>query len=411
LNTVNSDEGTSGIFYGWKIVAALFIILVFTSGLGFYNHSVILTALSREVGFPLGLVSGAVSVFFFTTGIAGLIIGSLLERYDVRFIIAFGSLLASVSLGGMGYVTEIWQLYLLYFFFGIGFSASGFLPATTLIARWFDKSRARALSVASTGLSVGGVILTPISASLVANEGIAGASPWLGFLYFAGVFPVCIFVLRSTPSDIGLQADGGKPEMLSAEGGIRFAEAIRQKYFWTLSVSYLFVMLAQVGAITHQYGIVGELLEGREAAYAIGVLPLFSILGRLAGGVAIDFLSTQRFTVVMMLLQAASFLLIAFAGSGLTLLAGLAVFGLTVGNLLMLQPLLIAEIYGLLNYSRIYSWSNLLTMLGVATGPALMGYLVVIEGTYRLSYTAAAVSSLVACLVFLFAKPPVQNNS
>lgn len=92
------------------------------------------------------------------------------------------------------------------------------------------------------------------------------------------------------------------------------------------------------------------------------------------------------------------------------LLLGLALFGLTVGNLLMLQPLLIAEVYGLVNYSRIYSWSNLLTMLGVAGGPALMGYLAVIEDSYRLPYLVAAVSGLVACFVFLLAKPPAQNN-
>ena len=115
------EEGRRGVpvFYGWKIVAALFVILTFTSGLGFYNHSVILTALSSEVGFPLATVSGAVSVFFFVSGISGLIIGSLLEKYDVRVIIAFGSVLASMSLGAMGYVSETWQLYFLYVLFGI----------------------------------------------------------------------------------------------------------------------------------------------------------------------------------------------------------------------------------------------------------------------------------------------------
>jgi len=402
----------NGIFYGWKIVAALFVILAFSSGLGFYNHSVILTALSNDAGFPLGLVSGAVSVFFFVTGISGLVVGSLLERHDVRLIIGFGSVLASVSLGAIGYVTEIWQLYLVYVLFGIGFSASGLLPATTLIARWFHKNRAKALSIASTGLSIGGVILTPLSASLVASQGIAIASPWLGILYFAGVFPACIFVLRSAPSDIGLAADGRKTEgnTSSAADGITFGVAIRQGYFWALSIAYLFVMLAQVGAIAHQYGIVGEHLKGGEAAYAIAVLPFFSILGRLAGGFVIDLFSTSKFTITMMFFQAASLALIAFAGSSVALLLGLALFGLTVGNLLMLQPLLIAEVYGLVNYSRIYSWSNLVMMLGVAAGPALMGYLTVIEDSYRLSYLAAAVSGLVACFVFLLAKPTVQNN-
>ena len=45
-------------------------------------------------------------------------------------------------------------------------------------------------------------------------------------------------------------------------------------------------------------------------------------------------------------------------------------FGATVGNLLMLQPLLLAEAFGVREYPRIYL-SQLLSTLGVAPGPAL----------------------------------------
>jgi len=50
-------------------------------------------------------------------------------------------------------------------------------------------------------------------------------------------------------------------------------------------------------------------------------------------------------------------------------------FGLTVGNVLMLQPLLLVDAFGTREYARIYSVSQLLTALGVAGGPALVGLL------------------------------------
>jgi MFS family permease len=412
LESRGGQESVEAIFYGWKIVAALFVILAFTSGLGFYNHSVLLTALAGEEGFPLAVVSSAVSVFFLVSGFSGLVIGSLLERYDVRFIIAFGALLASVSLACIGYVSDIWQLYLLYVIFGIGFSASGILPSTTLIARWFHKNRARALSLASTGLSIGGVILTPLSAAMVAENGITAASPWLGLLYFVGVVPVCLFVLRSEPEVLGLKADGGRSNSTLSPvlDGIKFQDAIRQGYFWALSIAFLFVMLAQVGGIAHQYGIISQHLDKSEVAYGIAVLPLFSIIGRLAGGFIIDLFSTSKFTIFMMLLQSAALGLMAFAGNAAVLIFGLAVFGITVGNLLMLQPLLLAEVYGLLHYSRIFAWSNLVTIFGLAVGPALMGYLTVFDATYTLSFAVGAVSGLFACVVFFLGKPPSTSG-
>ena len=70
----------------------------------------------------------------------------------------------------------------------------------------------------------------------------------------------------------------------------------------------------------------------------------------------------------------------------------------------MLQPLLVAEVYGLISYSRIYSWSNFVTILGIAIGPALMGYLATIDETYSMSFFAAALSGLLACGIFILGR-------
>ncbi|MEL6983307.1 MAG: MFS transporter, partial [Actinomycetota bacterium] len=52
-----------------------------------------------------------------------------------------------------------------------------------------------------------------------------------------------------------------------------------------------------------------------------------------------------------------------------------AVFGISIGNLLMLQPLLLAEGFGVKNYGRIYSFNQLFGTIGVAGGPLALGVL------------------------------------
>lgn len=366
-----------------------------------------LNALSGEAGFPVTVASTAVSIFFFTSGVVGLGIAVLLERYDVRYTITVGTLLAGASLAAVGHVTSEWQLYLVYMLFGIGFSASGLLPATTLVTRWFQKRRALALSVASTGLSIGGVTITPVSAVVIDSIGIGASSPILGGVYIVGILPISLLVLRSQPEDMGLAADGEarSSESSAAYDGVLFMDALKQRYFWALGISYIFVMMAQVGGIAHQYGIVREYLEGHAAAMALGVLPLFSILGRLAGGIIVDRVSAWRFTLIMMALQAVSLAGLGVGANTLFLLLNLALFGITVGNLLMLQPLLIAESYGLIQYSRIYSFSNLLTMIGVGLGPGVMGYLYSLEDSYGPAYLFAALAGGVATFIFLAGRP------
>jgi MFS family permease len=394
------------LYYGWKIVASLFVILLFTSALGFYNHSILLDALATQRGFPITIASSAVSVFFLAAGISGPGIAWLIERYDVRPVIVAGAVMAAVPLSALGQVETQLQLYVLYAVFGVGFSASGLLPATTLITRWFRRNRAMALSVASTGLSLGGIVITPLSAALIESVGLASACPMLGAVYFFGVAPVAILALRNEPASLNLAMDGDDAPASNPDDGIYFSQAIRMRYFWTLSIAYVFVMVAQVGGIAHQYGIVSQYMDGTEAAMALAILPLFSIIGRLAGGMIINGVSAWHFTLVMIVMQAASLAVMALGGSAYGLMIGLALFGITVGNLLMLQPLLIAETFGLVNYARIYAISNMMTTLGVSVGPVAMGAVIGFSGSYAIAYLVAAGAGAAAFVVFVPIRPP-----
>ena len=185
---------------------------------------------------------------------------------------------------------------------------------------------------------------------------------------------------------------------------------IREATFWGLSVAWIFVMLAQVGGIAHQYGLVMENLTMAEAAVVLGVLPLFSVIGRLIGGLIVDRMSGHTFSLIVMMIQGVSLFVLAFSNGAFGLIVGLALLGITVGNLLMLQPLLIAEVWGLRHYSRIYATSNLLTMLGIAAGPVVMGYLLSETGNYTASFVTAGISSLIAIVVFFFWGPRSDRN-
>ena len=405
-----SDEKTSQIYYGWKIVAAIFVLLTFTSGLSFYNHAIYLNALAEQPAFTVSIASSAVSIFFFTGGITGLFVAKWVQEYDPRICISVGALLSFLSLSVLAYVTTTWQLFLVYGLFGAGFSASSLIPATTLVTKWFRRRRAMALSISSTGLSLGGVILTPLSILMVESLGFEIAAPLIGVIYLLGVIPVAWMFLRVSPESMGLLPDGEKLNSQSAdeeprdndEGGLYFRDVIRGRFFWGVSLAYIFIMAAQVGGIAHQYGLVREQLSEAETAIAVAILPVFSIIGRLAGGWIVDQMSIRKFAIIMMILQASSLSLLSTGFSVTTLCIGLAVFGASVGNLLMLQPLLIAEAFGVKDYARIFSVSNLMSSWGTAMGPAVLGFVYAANtNLYQLPYMVAAISGALGVGLFL----------
>jgi len=399
------------MFYGWRLVAGLFVILSLSSGLGFYNHAVLIQALAESGRFSIETASSGVSLFFFVSGIAGIGLAPMLERFDVRWIVCSGACLSALGLWWIGGITTNAELYLVYALFGLGFCGSGLLPATTLIARWFILHRARALSIASTGLSVGGMLVTPVSAYWIQTLGLTEAVSRQAFLYVLVVVPVTLWLLRSAPADVGLVPDGyAQQAPTESLSGRSFEEGIRDPFFWWLNIAYLVLMLAQVGAIAHQYGLLTERLPSHLLAAALMILPLSSVVGRLIGGFALDRISMFGFTLLMMLGQALSLLILAFAQPVWLIALGLAALGFTVGNLLMLQPLIMADRYGLKSYSRLFSWANFMSVLGVASGPGLMGWLFALSGGYQWPFLLASAAGGLAALLFLGCRLSARPN-
>ncbi|MES1990494.1 MAG: MFS transporter [Pseudomonadota bacterium] len=387
-----------GWFYGWFVVAAILVVLSIGSGLGFYNLSVFLKAFVSQSGFSVKHASTATACFFIASGLAGLVVGALIERYDVRWVMSGGALLCGGTMFGASHVHELWQLYLFYAVFGVGYCACALLPCTTLMARWFQRRRSQALSIGSTGLSLGGILLTPLSARLIATLGLDGAAPWLAIIMF-GIVPITWLVIRPSPLDYGIGPDGD-PIKRDASGapvaadGIDYAIAIRSRFFILMTATFVFAMMAQVGTIAHLFSLVsGRTGSEATAAYALSCMAGASVIGRLIGGYALITISSRGFVVWLAIAQALVLVLFAYAESTVALLLVATLFGFTVGNLLMMAPLMTAEAFGLKAYGRILSLNQLCNVAGVASGPVVMGYLFAETGGYRTAFLSMALAS------------------
>lgn len=376
-DTVSTEPtDTGGVFYGWVIVGAVFFILLVTAGLGFYNASVILSAGADELNTEVGTVSFGPTLFFGISGITGFVLSKRMELVDIRWFYVTGGVVGAIALVGLRYVDSVIGLYLFFALFGVGFAMAGLVPSTTLIARWFSKRRSVALSMGSTGLSVGGILLTPVAAGYIDDHDLAAAGPWMALVWFLGVVPVALLLLRSSPAEKGLQPDGAPaPATITAVPGSTLAEARATRFFQMLCITYAMIFLAQVGGIAQLFNLAKERTDADVAATVLSTMALSSVVGRLIGGVVVIRLSTKLMTSSLTVVQAVALAMIAFADTRSTLLVAAAVFGLSVGNLLMLQPLLIAEAFGVKEYSRVYSLNQLFGTIGVALGPFVLGLL------------------------------------
>ena len=397
-----------GRFPGWRVVSGCFVVLLINAGLAFYGLAVYLNAFSNEQGWALGSISFAVTIFFVIGGLVGLWVAKLIARYDVRLIITIGAVVSGASLAVVGQVTTQWQLYIAYAVFAVGYAFAGLVPTTTVVTRWFHVRRGVALSVASTGLSVGGIVVTPFAKRFIDDNGLAATTPWLGLLFVVGVVPVSWLLIRPDPARDGWEPDGIRLQpgvAPAAATGTPYAEALATPFYKLITYGYVLALGSQVGGIQQLVKLVEDRTDEGTAQFAITVLAATSVVARLIGGRAVSVIPMTKLTAVLAAMQCVALAGIAVSQATALIFASIVLFGLTIGNLLMLQPLLIAERFGVADYPSIFGRSQAIAIVGVAGGPLLIGWLYDVFGTYEVPYLVAAGLCAVGAAVIAKAGP------
>ncbi len=393
---------------GWSVIAGLCVMLMVTTGFGFYGLGLYISTLNKQLGFSISAMSGATALFFVVAGLTGVGVARLLRTVDPRPIVVAGALIAGGALFLLGRVTQLWQVYVVYLIFGMGYACNGLVISTTLVARWFEKQRAVALSIASTGLSFGGVVLTPLARRWLAELDLPVATSRIGLVYVLGAVPATLLLLRPWPGRYGLGVDG-KPATVLAAGeiapiraGLSFEDAIKRREFWALTFSFVLCLSAQVGGIAQLFKLSQERIGNDGlAGRAVSLLALCSVTGRLLGSVALPKIGNRRFALGTLVFQSVGITLLAFAHGSTAIYGSVVLFGFMLGNVLLLHPLLLAAAFGVRDYARVYGRSQLFTMSGVAAGPFVYGWLHDFGGGYRTSYLVGAAISFVGTMIYV----------
>lgn len=384
---------------GWAIVGLTLLMQTVSSGLGFYNMSVYINRLSAQLAVSSADTSFAVSLFFVVGGVAGLYVADLLRVWSVRKVVIAGALVSGVAVALVGFADQLWQVYALFTVFGIGNAGISIVISTTLITRWFPgPERSMALAVGSTGLSLGGFLITPLTAYVMNGWGFDLTMHWLGVFLVLSVVPIALF-LRFPSNEESSTNNAADTGQLSAQLAASLAAALRSRFYILLAVAYVLIMGSQVGSIAHLYSRVELLGDFTMAALAVQALSIASITGRFIGGWLVSWMPIRRFALGNLLLQSFGLLLIALAPNSVMGVVAAGIFGLSVGNLLMTQPLWLAEKYSVDIYPQVFARANAISVLGVAAGPFCMGWIFDYAGSYTFAFVCALATSLVAFVV------------
>lgn len=420
---VDGTTPPSGFEYsmeGWKVLAALWLIVLLVVAVPSVGASIINAAMISDLKMNRTVFGIGFGLFVMMMGAQGPVVAVLIGRYGYRRTVVLGGLVmfaGSVAMATV--VTDGWHYAVAFgIIVGSGVCIAGMLPAQAVVTRWFVERRAFAVSIVLSSVEIGGLISPPVLERLLALSGNNWRIGWWVIAALAIVAVATAYCL----------VDERKIERLVADNPTRFSvrsrssvfkttarwslkEAVRTQAYWSIliymsiaGVSWVFLMAH--GAIhLHDLGYTST-----DVAAAVAITVAASFVGNMTAGLLGDRFSPRLIAAIAAVLMAVSFFMIV-APNGFT---GIVLYALPAGIGYGASQVCLMALLG--NYFGKDAFSTMLgSMMPVSTlcaaaGAALAGAIYDNQGSYEPMCHIIIALCIFASLTILVASPRVKER-
>ena len=414
--------GRGPVFYGWVIVASMFLVNFSTMATGTLNFGPFVVPMGEGLDMSRADFGWAQTTRNLTAGLSALMVGRLLDRYGSRLFIVAAAAVIGLCLLAISQVTEAWQFFLLFGVIGVtGVTAPNSLVTSVPVAKWFVRLRGRALALSTLGLGVGGVTLVPITQFLIDGEGWRAAWAIMAIAFMVVCIPVAALFLRRQPEDMGLEVDGGadrsgsRPSsntpagriVASEEDAWTLAEARHESTLWKLMMVFALHGLAQGGASVHRFPFWTERgIDAQTVSFAFSVDAAGATAMILMSGWLVERFPVRYLGVGSFLGFASATALMLFGDQELHMFASTLIFGSSVGAFMIVPTYMMAEYYGRAFLGAIRGVVLPVTLLTAGAGAPLVGYMRDFSGDYASSWWMILGLYGAAALLMTTVRPP-----
>ena len=397
------------------------LLMMFSSSFGqTYFISLFGAEIRNEFGLSHGDVGLMYSVATFASGMTLIWLGRKIDHVDLRVY-------SLAACGGMIFATLFISLipggvFLYLAFYLLRLTGQGLLShiAVTSMARYFDRDRGKAISIAAMGLPVGEAALPIIVVTLIATVGWRGTWQTATVFIVVVLVPATLLLLRGHRARHDAWAEATTKAQAASDSGTgqrqwTLGEALRDVRFWFIIPAALAPGFVMTGMFFHQVHLADAKgwslawLATTFVGYAIAVV----VTSMLTGPLVDRFRASQLLPFYLPPLGVAMLILVLFDHPG-SALAYMIAAGVTIGAGHTIVMSMWAEVYGTAHLGAIRSIVQALMVAISALSPFVFGELFDIGVTIETVAGACLIYVLISTVVLKLAfrgGPAPENTS
>ncbi|MCK1541828.1 MFS transporter [Bradyrhizobium sp. 179] len=399
-------------FIGWSVAWAAFTLAVFAWGIGFYSPSVFLQALHASRGWSISEISAAITFHFLLSALLVAYLPEIHRSIGIAETTLGGAVLMAVGLIGWSGSWEPWQLFLAAIPSAGGWAATSGAALNAIIARWFERDRPKAMSVAFNGASVGGVLFVPLWLFFIDRLGVQTAAQAIAIVAVGVMGWLSVRYFKLSPASFGLGPDGDEvpTAVVKPRPRLSRSEIVRIPGFFTLSAAFALGLFAQIGLLSHLIARLTPDVGVTSAGLLLSLATVCAVIGRTLTGWWIGDHDRRIAAAINFAVQTIGVLLLIFGNGWAVLTLGCIVFGLGIGNLTSLPPLIAQKEFDREDVVAVVALIVAINQAVFALAPATIGVFRDASSGYGLPFGIVACSELLAAMVVLLGRAAAVSS-
>lgn len=406
MEQVGKKKG--GIFYGYFVVAGLFLIVFVCVTFGMTTMGTHYAGLAQQLGVEKVLISQWTVFVGVGTVVSLPFTGQWIRRTDIRIPVICAIVLQAAMFICISFVTVLPLFYACAFFVGIAMGILMNLMTAIACSRWFTRTASTMIGIVFAASGVGGIVFNPMVAYIIHNYGAAIDYRVEAAILLCVALPSALFLLRSRPEDKGLVAlhsDEVSSDSAAPKAGVKASQAFKSPSF------YLFAFVAFGSAcLMYAYQMQASYISTLPIAETMpllgGTVMSFASAGQTLGKVGLGWVADRNVTLAYIVVAVCG---IVGLGAYLMFTSSATVFyvtGFLVGIIAactnVLVPALCRTLYGLKDYESIWSVASMVNKAGgIFQSIIFGGILTAAGGNYAVMYGAFMVllAALAVCTI------------
>lgn len=411
---MKDNKNGGGIHYAWFILAISAIVLgVFVPIVTSLSNSWQI-AVTEDLGFSRtaysisGTITQAVGIFL------GPVASYYLTKYNFKKLWTAFAILFSAGVFGFSLAQNQYHFYISAFVVGVCFIATTSIPIMMMINNWFYEKRGLATSIAVSGISAGGAILSPLISKVISNYGWRTSYRMYSLIILVIAIVFGIFLIYLKPEDRGMKPYGlKKKEEIEKENlGGEVSKSLEVGLSLSASITCSFFIFLILGSITNGLAngaslqfppALQQALGVERSGSIISIYLLIGVFGKLLLGEIADRFGIYKALIFGSITLSLSFVSMLFIDTSWGPWALAVIFGLGLAMGTVIPPLVTSSIYNREMYGEAYGFVQSGMQIGAAIGPLFVSFIFDRSASYYIAWIVNIVLAILTGVLWYIA--------